>query len=29
MKAMTHPFDELTVSSTLAAEARLRIVADP
>jgi hypothetical protein len=29
MKAMTHSLDELTVPSTLAAEARLRIVADP
>jgi hypothetical protein len=29
MKAMTHFLDELTVPSTLAAGARLRIVADP
>jgi hypothetical protein len=29
MRAITHSLDELTVPSTLAAEARLRIVADP
>jgi len=29
MEAMAHSLDELTVLSTLAAEARLRIVADP
>ena len=29
MRAMTHSLDELTVPSTLAAEAPLRIVADP
>jgi hypothetical protein len=29
MKAMTHSLDDLTVPSTLAAEAQLRIVADP
>jgi hypothetical protein len=29
MKAMAHSLDELTVPSTLAAEALLRTVADP